>query len=282
MNHQRAPLEKILAHYNIVGIHPAAKLIPIASDEEFQTMCADVAANGFLHSVRIDRNNLLLDGGTRLQVGWALQLDPPIERINPPDVLSYVLSENIIRRHLSESQRGMIAASVATRPPRASRDACTIPTGLQAAEMFNIGTSTVDRAKVVRRNGVPELIQAVESGEIGLLPAEGTARLPAPEQKKFLQEANGDRRGRRTRRPAKRPKAHKLPPLPEDAEPIEEQLLRRLRHFWVRTIVQCRGQLDPARCAQIIIDYLNAMTSGWLLHAQMNHSPKKEVVGLSD
>jgi hypothetical protein len=243
-----------------LSFHPLSEMFPLLEGERFTELVEDIRRNGLQHKISLYEGKIL-DGRNRYRAARELGIEIQTEIYSGTDPLGYVLSANLHRRHLSENQRGMMAASVATRPRGASRDACTIPTGLQAAEMFNVGTSTVDRAKVVRRNGVPELIQAVESGEIGLLPAQGIARLPAPEQQKFLQEANGDRRGRQTRRPAKKPKAPKLPPLPEDAEPIEEQLLRRLRHFWVRTIVQCRKQIEPARCAQIIIDYLNAMTS---------------------
>src|SRR5262249_16387948 len=115
-HHQRAPLQKILRHYAIAGIHPAAQLIPMASQEEFETMCADVAQNGFLHAVHINSEGLLLDASTRVRVAWALELDPPIERIDPQDTLSYVLSENIVRRHLTVGQLAMIGEKIANCP----------------------------------------------------------------------------------------------------------------------------------------------------------------------
>jgi hypothetical protein len=93
--------------------HPAADVLPLAKDEEFQEMCADVKANGSLNPVRANDENLLIDGCARLQVGWALGLDPAIIRFNPPDVLAYVFSENLYRQSFRPGQRAMIAVKLA-------------------------------------------------------------------------------------------------------------------------------------------------------------------------
>jgi hypothetical protein len=122
--YKRTPLSEILHLYGIGGIHPMLELIPEASDAEFQFICADVEAKGFLHSVKIistgirTTENLLIDGRCRLQVGWAIQLDPPIERRSPKDVLGYVISQNVVRHHYTEEQRAMIAARLVERGGR--------------------------------------------------------------------------------------------------------------------------------------------------------------------
>jgi hypothetical protein len=51
-----------------------------------------------------------------LQVAWAIELDPPIEKIRTSDVLGYVLSENIARRHLTAGQKASIAEKIANLP----------------------------------------------------------------------------------------------------------------------------------------------------------------------
>lgn len=111
--YKREPLEKILSKYGIEGVHPAADLLPMASDEEFQSMCVDVSRNGFLHPVKVTDNNLLIDGRNRIQVGWALSLDPGLERFTPVNALLFVLSENVHRRQLSVGQIAMVAKKIA-------------------------------------------------------------------------------------------------------------------------------------------------------------------------
>jgi hypothetical protein len=87
------------------------------------------------------------------------------------DPLGFVVSHNLHRRHLTESQRGMVAERMANLS--AHRPPCeTSPTGLvkpavtmrRAAEMLSVGESTVTRAKKIQRLGSPELVAAVESG----------------------------------------------------------------------------------------------------------------------
>jgi protein gp37 len=182
MNHQRAPLAKILAHYSIAGIHPAALLVPMATEEEFQTMCSDVAQNGFLHAVRINNDNLLLDGGTRLQVAWALQLDPPIERIEPEDSLSYVLSENIVRRHLTAGQLAMLASEIANYPCGGDHKLIKsryptehLVTTAQAARLTGSAVTTIVKARFTKEWAPAEATQ-VEAGTLPLDSAYHAAR----------------------------------------------------------------------------------------------------------
>lgn len=53
----------------------------------------------------------------------------------------------------------------------------------EASELFNVGTVTISRARQVRRHGIPELVSAVEHGEIAVYPAAKIAQLPSPEQR---------------------------------------------------------------------------------------------------
>jgi hypothetical protein len=75
------------------------------------------------------------------------------------------IAANLTRRHLDESQRAMVAAKLATlregRPTKetASTDAVSQP---EAAKLLNVARAQVQRARVVRDHGAPELVKAVE------------------------------------------------------------------------------------------------------------------------
>ena len=78
------------------------------------------------------------------------------------------MSLNLKRRHLSESQRGIVAGKIANmrqgrQDPNTSID--VFMSQLQAAELLNVGEATVQRATKVLKDGVPELIEAVEAKE---------------------------------------------------------------------------------------------------------------------
>jgi N6-adenosine-specific RNA methylase IME4 len=98
-----------------------------------------------------------------------------------------VLSKNLIRRHLNDSQRGMIAAKVATltrgRPGNASNEAITQP---DAAVLLNISRSTIQRAAIVRDRAVPELAGRVERGDISVALAAKLATKLSQEQQREL------------------------------------------------------------------------------------------------
>ena len=98
--------------------------------------------------------------------------------------VAYVLSLNLLRRHLDESQRAMVAARLATldahRPSgTASIDAVTQP---KAAELLNVSRPSVQRARVVLDTGTPELIEAVEQGQIAVSQGVKVAKAPKKTQ----------------------------------------------------------------------------------------------------
>jgi hypothetical protein len=110
-------MDKILRHYGIAGVHPAAELLPLATTEESGVMRADISANGIIEPVKVDNDNLLVDGRNRIRIAWELEpKSVPIERISSKDTLAYVISENIARRHLMAGQRAMIATKIANMP----------------------------------------------------------------------------------------------------------------------------------------------------------------------
>jgi hypothetical protein len=116
---------------------------------------------------------------------YAQKAEPPADgngEVAPDDPVAYVLSLNLYRRHLNESQRGMLAAEVANMPVGNPTGANQHGSGIgtivpipqeedskeaerrsiaQAAELLKVSIGTVKRAKKVRRDGTSELIQAV-------------------------------------------------------------------------------------------------------------------------
>lgn len=83
--------------------------------------------------------------------------------------LRHVISANVHRRHLDETQRGMIAGRLATlrdgqrRPKGGSND--LPPSQAEAASLLRVSVPTVKRARTVLESGDAELIAACERGE---------------------------------------------------------------------------------------------------------------------
>ena len=91
------------------------------------------------------------------------------EAFTGKDPLAEVISLNLKRRHMNESQRAMAGAKVANmKVGDNQREVVAIDTTSQgsAAPMMNVSRVSVNRAAVVRAKGTPELVKAVERGQI--------------------------------------------------------------------------------------------------------------------
>lgn len=178
--------------------HPYAKLFPMLGDEELKTLAADIKANGQRQNIIVDTSRRIIDGRNRDAACELAGVEPKCELFDGDDaaILKLVISLNLHRRHLNESQRSMIAASVSnmtvgapkgnrnaseTNGPIGPIDSGSVSVG-QAAELLNVGERSVKRARKVQKDGVQELNDAVVAGEISVKKAEEIASLDKSEQ----------------------------------------------------------------------------------------------------
>jgi hypothetical protein len=96
-----------------LAFHPLANVFPLLDGEAFDALVADIAASGLCEAVWLYEGQIL-DGRNRYRACQALGRDCATRPYIGDDPLSFVLSMNVRRRHLDESQRGMVAARLAT------------------------------------------------------------------------------------------------------------------------------------------------------------------------
>lgn len=134
----------------------------------------------------------VIDGRHRARACEELGIDPETEVYEGDDLVAFVVSLNLHRRHLDESQRAMVAGRLATLPKGANQHASIeAPTQTQAAELLNVSRPSVQRAREVIEHGAPELVQAVEQGMVSVSAAATIAEVPKEEQKQIV--ARGER-----------------------------------------------------------------------------------------
>ena len=140
-------------------------------EAEFQALKADIAKHGQREPVWTWRDQII-DGRHRVRACDELGhlcLRREYEG-DESTLVQFVVSLNLHRRHLNESQRAMVAGRLATleqgRPEETGQLAAL--TQPQAAAMLNVGERSVRRAREVIDNGAPELVQAVERGEVSV------------------------------------------------------------------------------------------------------------------
>ena len=141
-------------------IHKYCKIFPSIDGDEFKQLVLDIKANG-LHQKITTLNGFILDGQNRYAACVAAGLPPSFEELPAGiDPLKFVISQNLNRRHLTESQRAMIAAAI-------SESANLRTTQEEAAKTLNVSVRSVQKAVRVRRNSKQDA-KAVTDGKIRL------------------------------------------------------------------------------------------------------------------
>lgn len=173
--------------------HEYANLFPMMAESDLMRLAEDIKEKGQSDAI-ITYQGEVLDGRNRFKACGINSIAPRFEEYSGDDPLGFVISHNLHRRHLTESQRGMIAAKIATMK-QGDNQYQGSPIGepsisrqdrAEAASQLNVGTSTLDRARRVQKMGTPELVEAVESGEVTVNAAVDVATLPHEEQREVV------------------------------------------------------------------------------------------------
>jgi N6-adenosine-specific RNA methylase IME4 len=170
---------------DVIKVHPAADLFPPLEGDEFEQLVADIKEHG-LHEPIVLLDGEILDGRNRYRACIEAGVDPLFVPYRGDDPVSFVISFNLRRRHLDESQRATVAAKLATLRDGQRGDLVEgLPIG-RAAELLNVGERSVARAREVLDHGAPELVTAVERGEVSVSAAADVATLPEEEQREIV------------------------------------------------------------------------------------------------
>ena len=166
------------------GLHEVARLFPPMTQAEFEALKEDIGRHGLREPITAHEGEIV-DGIHRDRACRELGIEPlTVEWSGEGSLVDFVVGKNLHRRHLSESQRAMVAAKIANlaggRPAKtASKEAVS---EAAAAARLRVGRSSVQRAKEVLRRGVPGLIEAVDGGEVTVTAAAKVTELDAQEQ----------------------------------------------------------------------------------------------------
>ena len=96
-----------------IPVHPAADVFPVLDEDELHELAADIKATGLqqpLVVAEIDGQMMLIDGRTRRMACLAAGIVPDYVLLDGQDPVTYILSANVHRRHMSKGQRAMAVA----------------------------------------------------------------------------------------------------------------------------------------------------------------------------
>lgn len=168
-------------------IHPLAEIFPRMTEKEIDELAADIKAHGLREPIWLIGDQVI-DGRHRMIACERAGVPLQVRQYEGDNPAAFVVSLNLKRRHLNESQRAMVASGLANlgKGVRADRSIDPSTTQESAAEMLNVSVPSLKRAKQVTETGTPELVQAVQSGAVSVSAAADVATLPPEEQTQIV------------------------------------------------------------------------------------------------
>ena len=182
--------------------HPVAAIMPMMTDEEFEALKEDLLGNGLLEPIILFQD-MIIDGRNRYKACREIGIDV-FASVFPGgmDLVEYVVSKNIHRRHLTEAQKAVCAAKAisyhadeAKERQRAAgkehgrgmekvSDTGHEPikkeesgrSDEQVGKLFDVSGRSVARAKYVMDHGTEEEKKDIETGKAALKPVEKQVR----------------------------------------------------------------------------------------------------------
>ncbi len=91
-------------------LHPLCTLFPRLSGAEFNALRDDIKANGLRQPIVL-HGGLILDGGNRYRACVEAGIEPVFTKFSGGNLVSFVLSANLHRRHMTAGQQAAIVAS---------------------------------------------------------------------------------------------------------------------------------------------------------------------------
>ena len=131
------------------SIHPAADLFPMMSAQEFDDLVRDIRLCGQREPIRL-YGGKILDGRNRCLACVKAEIKPHFRQWDGNgSLVSFIVSLNLHRRHLDESQRAMVAAKIASK----RHDWGVMPTGIGISKIPTATKRTANqRAKRLRNS----------------------------------------------------------------------------------------------------------------------------------
>ena len=172
------------------GIHPICDLFPRMPGPEFVALKKDIRENGLLEPIWL-YDGKVLDGRHRHFACQEVGVEPRYRQYEGSNPLGFVISLNLNRRHLSESQRAMVAANLANmvvggkEANSANLPNCQPVSQSVAAQLLQVSTRAVTSAAKVKRSAPAEVVEAVKNGNISLNMAAQVAEMSDEEHEEF-------------------------------------------------------------------------------------------------
>jgi hypothetical protein len=170
--------------------HDVADIFPLMDDRALTDLATDIAANGLREPIWLHPDGRIIDGRNRFLACERLGIVPASRSWDGTgSLVTFIVSLNLHRRHLTNAQRGLVAGRIANldngyRAPLSGDKGAV--TQAEAASLLNISATSVQRGHAIIARGAPELVAAVERGDVTIGAASLVVHLPPSEQREIL------------------------------------------------------------------------------------------------
>lgn len=182
-----------MSDYGTYEVHPYAHLWPLLPDGELKRLADDIRTYGLREPIWLHPDGRVIDGRNRLRACILAGVEPATREYQGTDaeLLPFLVSLNMARRHMDESQRAMVAAKIANLSEGRPSETASIEAVSQsdASKLMNVSRSAVQRAAKVQQQAAPELVEAVQAGLVSVSAASGLIHAPAEEQRRVAEIA---------------------------------------------------------------------------------------------
>jgi len=177
------------------SVHPAASIFPMLPEPELAALAEDIRRTAQRDSIVLWHGQLL-DGRNRWMACDRAGVEPKtVTRNDIADPWAFVVSVNIHRRHLDESQRAMAAARAkvamsAQREPAEGEGLANLQAepvrDASVAALLKVSPRSVAHARVVLASAIPALVERIDSGATAVSAGAEVARLPKGKQEEIV------------------------------------------------------------------------------------------------
>ena len=170
-----------------------ADIFPPMSAEERQQLEDSIRLHGLQEKIVVNSRDEILDGLNRFRACLAVEVEPQFEVRDMPEdqELAFMVTRNLVRRHLSTAQRAAIASNLATlkqgQTKSASANSQMILSQADSAKLLNVSERSVAAASAIKREA-PELHAAMLEDAVTLNGAEAISKLPPPERSQAIEK----------------------------------------------------------------------------------------------
>ena len=154
-------------------LHPLCTLFPRMDGAEFDALVRDIRGNGLRDPIVL-HEGMILDGGNRYRACVKAGVEPVFKQFDGENIVAFVLSANLHRRHMTPGQQAAIVASAqdwakaqTVGRPEKGQAVDHLATVEQRAAQAGVSRITQMKADKVAKTA-PELARKVGRGEISL------------------------------------------------------------------------------------------------------------------